>query len=288
MLGYIVHRQTSRLIVHPRPFYYGLGTLNRGFAASSLRLEPAKKTEEGPKTVKKAPKVKASDEQPKKSRSKASADDAADSKPKVSKRSPSKPKAEKKPKPKEVKPKKPAKLWTAPPKRPSMAFGYYLREHAAKQTEKGRPDFKEVHKAWNALSDAEKRPYYEEKERLAAEYPAKFEAWKANLPQGGYTQYRKHVLKKFRERRVPGAPLNAYMQFAMDIEANHPDKLPPAAEGADKREVVKARKVALGAMWNEMSLGQKAPYVAKYEELRNEYQKKKLAILEAKAKDKSP
>jgi len=137
------------------------------------------------------------------------------------------------------------------PKRAASAYNLFMAEQLNKEKEAGglmKDKMKDISAKWNALSDAQKKPYTDkaaaEKSKLDAE-------------------------KKAKEEGVIKRPASAYMLFANDNRA----KVVKENPGLKVTEVASK----LGVLWKNLSEGEKKKYEDQYQRNKEEYEKKKAA-----------
>ncbi|KAG9036590.1 exp1-like protein [Tulasnella sp. JGI-2019a] len=272
MLAFVALRQSSR---HSRlPTLVFGSPVVRTFAGSTLRLHPTQShdaandlsvTPFGATADK--PKVKATPKKPSAAKAKATDEKKARSVKKV----------------KEVKiPKKPVQLWTPPPKKRSSPVALFIGEKLAGH--KGRLPLKDIHAEWKALSEEEKSSYVKRVSDGREGRLAEYEAWEASLSPEAVRQYKAWRRAKHKERIAKKGeetgtvalkkPPTAYIIFATE----HLKKHYSSSGGGSATGVMREA----GQAWSNLTLGEKAPYVARAEEQFKAYQQKKVHLMEEK------
>ncbi|KAF8591288.1 hypothetical protein K439DRAFT_1627016 [Ramaria rubella] len=202
-------------------------------------------------------------------------------KPKVKANAKSKPKSKSKPKPK-TKRKVVVKrtvstlvpLAKRPPKKPPTAFFiFYRRMYPSLSANPGNvtTKSKECATAWGNLTDAEKKPFFDEWKALTANYIAERDKWH-NDPKNAEVF---RMLNKDRKKRgkhrlhrpagLQGRPISGYIRFVQDLRKANKLSFHDAPEGTSPLVWV-ARESA--ARWKALPTAQKENYLDAY---RNDY-----------------
>ncbi|KAG8888208.1 hypothetical protein FRB98_008148 [Tulasnella sp. 332] len=177
-------------------------------------------------------------------------------------------------------PTKPARLWTPPPKRKISGTSLFLSK---KIGGKG-VQVKEGQAEWKALSDSERSMYDADAREITVKRRTEYEAWKASLSPQALRQYQKwhrakHAARMAKREAESGTaglkrPLGPYVIFCKEYFQKHYK----SSEGISPVAVMQASSQA----WSNLTLGEKAPYVAQAEELFKAYQQKKVHLMEEK------
>ncbi|KAG8958670.1 hypothetical protein FRC03_008925 [Tulasnella sp. 419] len=203
------------------------------------------------------------------------------------------PKARKKPATKAA-PKRPTKktiskkserLYPPPPRSPPLrAAQIFIEEEIERRPKPFRftTDMPEIWVAYNKLSETEKQGYKTLREKRIDEYKVAFKEWEDSLTPEAREQYNRDIRIKKAEAKARNPlkdlkkPTPPFLQFSVELGESQklPFQRPNTEEGAER-----ARK--LKELWDGMTLGEKAPYVAKWQQAFKEYEIEKTKLLQA-------
>uniref|UniRef100_A0A251T134 Putative high mobility group box domain-containing protein n=1 Tax=Helianthus annuus TaxID=4232 RepID=A0A251T134_HELAN len=162
------------------------------------------------------------------------------------------------------------------PKRPASAFFVFMEEFR-KQFKAENPDNKSVAAVgkaggvkWKAMSTSEKAPYVAKAEKRKAEYEKTMVAYNKKQASGVMMRLAVKKGKAAKDPNKPKRPASAFFVFMEDFRKQF------KAENPDNKSVAAVGKAG-GAKWKAMSTSEQAPYVAKAEKRKAEYEKTMVA-----------